>query len=116
MAKEISEICKVEGCDKKVYSKELCNRHYNQVRRHGHLTPEVERITYKANERECSEPGCTKEVVAKGLCTTCYKRKQRAEAKAKQIETEYEPIEGALNVSPTPSIRRRVVRRRTAAA
>lgn len=31
------KICKVEGCGNKVKAKELCCKHYEQIRRHGKI-------------------------------------------------------------------------------
>lgn len=33
-----SKICKVEGCSGNVQAKDLCSKHYKQLRRHGKIT------------------------------------------------------------------------------
>ena len=95
-----NELCKAPGCDKPVYAKGYCNKHYNQIRVHGKLRPDLERTRYDDGDRTCSEEGCEGEVIAKGLCMAHYQQYRRAKEMEKQI------------VEDTPPVRRRVVRRR----
>ena len=43
----MSKKCSVEGCEKKHYGKGYCQKHYNQIKRHGHI---LERTIYDPNE------------------------------------------------------------------
>lgn len=103
-----NRVCKAEGCDRKVYAKGCCNKHYNQLRTYGELRPDLERAEYSSGASECSEYGCHAKVVAKGLCNTHYQQVRRAAAQADQIEANMEPIPIP---KPAPK-RRRAVRRR----
>ena len=40
------KICKVEGCNNKYYAKGYCEKHYNQIRKHG----KIKRTIYDSNE------------------------------------------------------------------
>lgn len=110
--------CKV--CGTEAYAKGYCNKHYNQIRIHGRLRPDLERGSYSSEERECSVDGCYGVVVAKGLCMTHYQQQRRANSNADQIESELSGMPSPINlaptpiidVSPTPPVVRRVVRRR----
>jgi len=95
--------CSAPNCPNKVYAKGYCNKHYNQIRIHGKLTPDVERAEYSTADTTCSEAMCPGIVVAKGLCMTHYQALRRATLIDKQVERK-EP-------APVP-VRRRVVRRR----
>lgn len=72
-----SKVCNVEYCERKLYAKGLCNLHYNQLRTHGKLTPELERAEYVAGGRICAENGCDKPAIGKGLCRTHYQYQYR---------------------------------------
>jgi len=93
--------CNAPSCPKKVYAKGYCNKHYNQIRIHGELTPDVERAEYTAADTTCSELMCPGIVVAKGLCMTHYQALRRATLIEEQVEM----------TRPVPVRRRRVVRR-----
>lgn len=97
--------CKATGCDREVYAKDLCSKHYNQVRLNGRLIPERERRTYSDNETTCEEHGCDRPIIAKGLCMTHYQALRRSMEAGAQIEANQE-------VREAPVKRRRVVRRR----
>lgn len=57
--------CKAEGCDREVYSKDLCKKHYMQVLTHGRLTPELER---GGEKKKCPAPHCKEKVSRHGWC------------------------------------------------
>ena len=60
--------CSVEGCDREVASRGMCNAHYIRWRRYGDPlggpTPRAVKI--------CSTRGCGRRARAKGLCSTHY--------------------------------------------
>jgi hypothetical protein len=64
--------CAAPGCGRPTQARGYCARHYHQVRRHGHLTPERERETNGPGV--CTEPGCDRKAIAKGLCGPHYWR------------------------------------------
>jgi hypothetical protein len=51
-------ICKVEGCDRAHYAKDLCQKHYNAT---------LPRKVYEG--KQCSVDGCVNKVNGQGLCT-----------------------------------------------
>jgi hypothetical protein len=74
-------ICSVEGCDKTVYAKGLCQRHWKkdyQRRQAIGLLPAGRR-------RVCSEGGCDGLAVAKKLCRKHYRRLSRTGTTADPI-------------------------------
>jgi len=103
-----NRVCEAPDCSRTQYAKGYCNKHYNQIRSRGKLTPELERAEYTNGDTLCSEHGCPGSVVAKGLCMTHYQQQRRAQAYESQIEDSLEPIR-------VEKVRkRRAVRRRSA--
>lgn len=41
------KICDIEGCDKEVFAKGLCSKHYSQIRRHGKILEQTSRSSNK---------------------------------------------------------------------
>ena len=70
----IRETCSVENCDKYARTTGMCPRHYQQVRRHGRLTPELE---YQIRGEKCSAKGCEELPVARGYCGRHYQQVRR---------------------------------------
>ena len=66
--------CSATGCERPLTARGLCNRHYQQVRRHGRLTPESE---YGERHRRCQVASCGEGAVAKGLCARHYQQVRR---------------------------------------
>lgn len=66
--------CNAEGCDKPARTAGYCPRHYQQVRRHGRLTPERE---YHRRNGQCQVNDCNGPEIAKGLCFRHYQQKRR---------------------------------------
>lgn len=66
--------CKAEGCDGEARTAGFCPRHYQQIRRHGRLTPERE---YKKRGDRCIVAGCEETQVAKGHCFRHYQQIRR---------------------------------------
>ncbi|PHE64132.1 hypothetical protein COF68_04590 [Bacillus toyonensis] len=62
------QLCKVTGCSGTVTAKELCSKHYQQTRKHGRITPELERIYLDT----CSLFDCNEKHLAKGYCYKHY--------------------------------------------
>ena len=57
-------LCSVDDCGREAYATGHCKRHYMQILRHGHLTPEREHGRVVA----CKAPGCTKKSALHGYC------------------------------------------------
>lgn len=57
-------LCSVEACGREVYATGHCKRHYMQILRHGHLTPEREH----GRDAPCSAPECTQKSCIRGYC------------------------------------------------
>lgn len=60
-------VCGSAGCDRPVYAKGLCGKHYKQVLRHGQVQPD--RVPVR-----CAAPGCDRRAVARGWCHGHYLR------------------------------------------
>jgi len=67
-------LCKADGCGAEARTAGLCPRHYQQMRRHGRLTPERE---YGKRGECCLVDGCREEQVAKGYCFRHYQQVRR---------------------------------------
>ena len=67
-------ICRAEDCDAEVRTAGFCPRHYQQIRRHGRLTPERE---YSKRNGSCGVEGCDEGQVAKGYCFRHYQQVRR---------------------------------------
>lgn len=104
--------CKAAECPRDVYAKGYCNLHYNQIRTHGRLTPELERREYTSGDQECTENGCPGVVVAKGLCRAHYQQQYRMAEHDDQIEANM--VEKPKPKPKTATKRRRRVVRRAA--
>ena len=67
-------VCSAEDCEEEARTAGFCPRHYQQVRRHGRLTPERE---YGRRGGECRVVSCDEEQVAKGYCFRHYQQVRR---------------------------------------
>jgi hypothetical protein len=67
-------LCKADGCEMDARSSGFCPRHYQQIRRHGRLTPERE---YGKRGSGCVVQGCGEEQAAKGYCFRHYQQVRR---------------------------------------
>ena len=67
-------LCKADNCEVEARTAGYCPRHYQQVRRHGRLTPERE---YGKRGMGCLVGGCREEQVAKGYCFRHYQQVRR---------------------------------------
>jgi hypothetical protein len=61
--------CRAKGCDKLQFSRGYCRKHYEQLRKHGRLTPELER---RQHDPCCGAEGCEETQVARGYCKRHY--------------------------------------------
>lgn len=66
--------CAAPGCQRDARTAGYCPKHYQQVRRHGRLTPERE---YQTRGHKCHVPDCDKQQIAKGLCFRHYQQMRR---------------------------------------
>jgi len=67
-------VCKAEGCEREARTAGYCPRHYQQIRRHGRLTPERE---YRRRGHTCVVEGCEEPQIAKGYCFRHYQQVRR---------------------------------------
>jgi len=66
--------CKAGGCDREARTAGYCPRHYQQIRRHGRLTPERE---YRKRGNKCVVENCGEPQVARGNCFRHYQQVRR---------------------------------------
>jgi hypothetical protein len=59
-------MCSHPGCPREAHAKGLCQKHYDQIRRAGHLA------SSRPVSRICKVPGCGKPFHAHGLCQKHY--------------------------------------------
>lgn len=62
--------CSVDGCDRTIYSRDLCEKHYRRVLRNG--DPLALRRT--PGQKTCVVHGCRRPAAARGLCHGHYQR------------------------------------------
>ena len=67
-------LCKAEGCGREAKTCGYCPRHYQQVRRHGRLTPERE---YQKRGSQCKVESCRQVQIARGFCFRHYQQMRR---------------------------------------
>ena len=67
-------VCKAPQCSRQARTAGYCPRHYQQVRRHGRLTPERE---YAHRGNTCGVENCQEGQVAKGYCFRHYQQVRR---------------------------------------
>ena len=63
-------LCSVEGCDRKLYSRGFCKKHYNRLKRNEQIEPKV-------FAKVCTVEGREKKVKARGFCDMHYWRVKR---------------------------------------
>lgn len=61
------KICKIDGCNKTVHCKDLCDNHYRQ-----YLRKINKNLPKKEPSKTCSVEGCNKKHCAKGFCQNHY--------------------------------------------
>ncbi len=67
-------ICSAPNCDQYARTTGMCPRHYQQVRRYGRLTPELE---YQSRGKQCAAKDCQELPVARGHCVRHYQQVRR---------------------------------------
>lgn len=88
--------CKVVWCHDEAVTKGYCNKHYQQMRKHGEVKSETERSKIKVSDK-CSISGCDNKVFAKGYCNKHYQQIRKhgsiiAQRKSKKRDDKYEII------------------------
>ena len=78
--------CKASNCEKRSRTGGYCPRHYQQVRRHGRLTPERE---YHRRGIQCLVTDCSELQIAKGYCFRHYQQVRRYGRLTPEREREY---------------------------
>jgi len=72
----MNSICKIDGCDRKVKARGLCDKHYLKARRSGTLDsfdgPGRGKYAPQTSRTCPGVASCGKELVARGLCGSCY--------------------------------------------
>ena len=66
--------CNAPGCEREARTAGYCPRHYQQIRRHGRLTPERE---YFQRGGQCKAHRCRQPEVARGYCFRHYQQIRR---------------------------------------
>lgn len=73
-------------CDREIFSKDMCKRHYQQMRKYGYILSKDEERERLNKNTKCSEENCNNRIFAKGLCQKHYMRGYRIkEMKSKKI-------------------------------
>jgi hypothetical protein len=65
-----ARVCEVDDCQRAVYARGLCGRHYKQVQRHGAVRADQ-------GLRPCAVEGCARQAVTRGWCHGHYLRWSR---------------------------------------
>ena len=63
-------MCAAAGCEREVYARGHCGKHYKQLLRHGEVQPDP-------TPRECAVAGCGRKAVTRGWCHGHYLRWSR---------------------------------------
>ena len=86
MPQSHADLCQAEHCSEKARSAGWCTRHYQQIRRHGRLTPESE---HHPKGELCEAPDCDRQQIAKGYCFRHYQQVRRYGHLTPEREREY---------------------------
>lgn len=77
----MKKLCKIEGCDRTVKARGLCDRHYLQARRAGNLElfdgPGRGRYAPETSKTCSGVSECGKPETARGLCGSCYQMRRK---------------------------------------
>ena len=76
-------LCRAHNCDQGARTSGYCPRHYQQVRRHGRLTPERERVYGRTT---CQVTDCHERHAARGYCKKHYMQEFYLPRQAVQLE------------------------------
>src|SRR5699024_1480674 len=80
--------CRIDDCERTIYSREVCKRHYNWFWRNGWDKPYEPTHWGKWRNVKCSEDECSRLVSAKGLCESHYNAKRWADGHGRQTPEE----------------------------
>jgi hypothetical protein len=74
----MNKICSVEGCNKKIKAKKLCDMHLKRLERtgdlgspyskHGEKILKINKTSF--NHKECNAANCSEKAMRLGLCET----------------------------------------------
>jgi hypothetical protein len=70
------KICRIDNCERNAIAKQLCNAHYQQLRKG--KEPGVLREVQK-NSGSCKWESCNRKAIAKGYCDNHYQQLRRGE-------------------------------------
>ena len=70
LAAEVVRMCEAPECERAVYARRLCGRHYKQWQRHGLVQPDPA-------PKACAVPRCDRRAVTRGWCHGHYLRWSR---------------------------------------
>lgn len=87
------QICSAPNCDKYARTSGMCPRHYQQVRRHGRLTPELE---YQSRGNQCDAKDCEELPVASGHCARHYQQIRRYGRLTPERERNFNPMPSCM--------------------
>ena len=76
-------LCRAHNCEQGERTAGYCPRHYQQVRRHGRLTPERERVYGRTT---CQIANCPERHAARGYCKKHYMQEFYLPRQAVQLE------------------------------
>jgi len=79
--------CKATHCKAPAMTQGYCSRHYQQIRRHGRLTPEREYQKRARDGKMCAACACL--AVARGYCTRHYQQMRRHGRLTPERERQY---------------------------
>ena len=79
-------VCRAESCRQEAKTGGYCPKHYQQLRRHGRLTPERE---YHKRGTKCLVEKCADTPIAKGFCFRHYQQVRRNGRLTPEREREY---------------------------
>jgi hypothetical protein len=80
--------CAANNCDQFARTVGMCPRHYQQMRRYGRLTPELE---YQSRGDRCAAKGCEELPVARGHCARHYQQIRRYGRLTPERERNFNP-------------------------
>jgi len=86
-------VCSAPHCNKEVYVKGYCRKHYIQIRKYGELKPDKEIYT------ECVVEGCSEKPFSRGLCHRHYVYMYRHNGEGLKFKDKYSSLRIISNKS-----------------